>query len=96
MGKIEVTISEMQSAANTLKQQIQEFLTLAGNVKTSSDALGDTWEGDSHTAFEEEQTKMNTWYKQMVDVAETYVSYLGTTAQKYQETDASGASTVRG
>ena len=95
MARFEVTISEMQSAANKISAEAQEFLNAAGQVFTSAQQLGASWEGDSQVAFMAEQQKANEWYKRMVEIVNTYVSSLQNAARIYQEADNSSAANIR-
>ena len=55
MARFEVTVSEMQSAANKISQAAENFLNVANQTFASAQALADSWEGDSQVAFQAEQ-----------------------------------------
>ena len=95
MARFEVTISEMQNAASKIQKAAEDFLTAAGNTFTAASNLADTWEGDSQVAFQAEQQKANEWYKKMVEIVNTYVNNLTTSAKAYQEADANSASDIK-
>lgn len=95
MAKIEVTISEMVKAANTLTRAADDFLKTANDALGSADALGQCWEGDSQVAFITEQTKANEWYKEMTNLVRDYVSALRSAADDYSETDTSAAALIK-
>lgn len=82
-----VTISEMTNAASKISQAASDFLQVAGQVLAAAENLGSSWEGDSQVAFSREQANANAWYKQMVEIVNTYVDALNTAAKKYQEAD---------
>jgi len=87
MARFEVSFPEMQAAANKIAQEAQNFLDAANQVLAGAEALGQTWEGDSQVAFMNEQQQANEWYKQMVDIVNTYVTMLQNAVQKYQENE---------
>jgi len=95
MPRFEVTISEMQNAANKISQAAQDFLNAAGQTFSAAEALGQSWEGDSQVAFMAEQQQANAWYKKMVEIVNTYVSSLQNAAKTYQEADAQSASNIK-
>ena len=95
MARFEVTVSEMQNAANKISQQAEEFLSAADATFKSAEALAQTWQGDSQVAFVAEQTKANAWYKQMVEIVQTYVTNLQNAAKSYQEADNQAASNIK-
>ncbi len=95
MARFEVTVSEMQNAANKISQAAQDFLSNAEKVMQSAQALADSWEGDSQVAFQNEQTQAFNWYKSMVELVNNYVSTLNTTARTYQEADEASAQNIK-
>ena len=95
MAKFDVTISEMQSAANKIAEQADAFLEAANKVMTSAQELGNSWEGDSQVAFQAEQQQANEWYKKMTDIVNTYVASLQNAAKSYQQADNEAASTIK-
>ena len=95
MPRFEVTISEMQNAANKISQAAQDFLNAAEQTFSAAEALGQSWEGDSQVAFMAEQQQANAWYKKMVDIVNTYVSSLQNAAKVYQEADTQSASNIK-
>ena len=95
MARFDVTISEMQSAANKIAEQADAFLEAANKVMTSAQELGNSWEGDSQVAFNAEQTQANAWYKKMADIVRTYVTSLQNAAKAYQEADNQAAANIK-
>ena len=95
MARFEVTISEMQNAANKIAQEAENFLNAANQTFQSAQALGESWEGDSQVAFMAEQQKANEWYKKMVDIVHTYVSSLQNAAKAYQQADSDSAQNIK-
>ncbi len=87
MARFEVTVSEMQSAANKIAQEAENFLNAANQTFSAASALSESWEGDSQVAFQAEQQKANEWYKKMVDIVNTYVASLQNAAKEYQRAD---------
>lgn len=94
-SRIEVTISELQTAGNKINQYAQDYRTAAESLKAAADQLASTWEGDSQVAFVNEQQNAYNWYKNMAAICEQYAQSMLTAAQKYQQTDAEAAQTIR-
>jgi len=94
MARFEVTISEMQSAAGRISAAAQDFLASANQAMEAATALGDTWEGDSQVAFMQEQQQANAWYRQMVELVNTYVESLNNAARAYAEADEAARSNI--
>lgn len=95
MADFKVTISEMRSKANEIKQAAETFLQAAGQVNAGAQELAGTWEGDSQVAFVEEQEKANAWYNRMVEIVNTYVTALENTAKNYEEADNQATQAIR-
>ena len=95
MARFEVTVSEMQSAANKISQAAQDFLNAANQTFASAQQLAESWEGDSQVAFVAEQQQANEWYKKMVDIVNTYVTSLQNAAKTYQTADNESASNIK-
>ena len=95
MARFEVTISEMNNAANKIQQAAQDFLQAADQTFASAEQLASSWEGDSQKAFAEEQTKANEWYKKMVEIVNTYVSNLQNTAKTYAQADKESTGAIK-
>lgn len=90
-----VTISEVTKAAQTIQQAAQDFLDTANNVFSTAENLASYWEGDSQVAFAQEQQQANQWYKKMVDIVNSFVTSLNTTAKNYQEADDQASAAVK-
>ncbi len=95
MARFEVTVSEMQKAANTISKAADEFRTAATNTLNAANTLADQWEGDSQVAFVAEQQKANDWYNKMMTIVDNYVTSLNNAAKAYQEADAQSASDIK-
>lgn len=94
MAIIEVTLSEMASAAGKIQRASGEFLSTANKVLTDAETLSGCWEGDSQVAFMDEQRKANEWYRQMTDLVNNYVSSLRDAEKTYDTTDADAANAI--
>lgn len=94
-SRIEVTISELQSAASKISEYAADYQSAADSLKAAADELAATWEGDSQVAFVAEQEAAYEWYKKMATLCEEYARSMSTAAQRYQETDAEAATTIR-
>lgn len=94
-SRIEVTISELQSAAGKITQYAADYQSAADSLKAAADELAATWEGDSQVAFVSEQQAAYDWYKKMAAICEEYANSMNTAAQRYIETDTEAATTIR-
>lgn len=94
-SRIEVTISELQSAASTITQAASDYRSAADTLKAAADELAATWEGDSQVAFVAEQEQAHAWYTKMAEICERYAEAMNKAAQNYVDTDADAASTIR-
>lgn len=96
MAMIEVTLSELQGAANKVSQSNESFREAAAALKAAADELAGTWEGTAHDAFVAEQQQIDTWYRQMAECVDAYVASMKAAAEAYARTDAEGVATIRG
>lgn len=94
-SRIEVTISELQSAASTITQATSDYRSAADTLKAAADELAASWEGDSQAAFVAEQEQAFAWYTKMAEIGEQYAETLNKAAQNYADTDAEAASAIR-
>lgn len=94
-SRIEVTISELQSAASKITQSAADYKAAADNLKASADELAASWEGDSQVAFVAEQEHAYEWYKNMAAICERYAEAMQDAARKYTETDTEAASLIK-
>lgn len=94
-SRIEVTISELQSAASKITQSAADYKAAADSLKAAADELAASWEGDSQVAFVAEQEQAYEWYKTMAGICERYAESMQEAARKYTETDAEAASLIK-
>ena len=94
-SRIEVTVSELQSAASKIQQYAADYKSSADSLKAAADQLASTWQGDSQVAFVSEQEQAYNWYIKMADICTQYAQAMEQAAQRYTETDAEAASTIR-
>ncbi|MCD8087334.1 MAG: WXG100 family type VII secretion target [Oscillospiraceae bacterium] len=94
-SRIEVTISELQSAATKITEAASDYQSAADTLKAAADELAATWEGDSQVAFVAEQEAAYEWYKKMAALCEEYAQSMNTAAERYVETDTEAASTIK-
>jgi len=92
---IEVTISELVGAANSIKQANENFRTAAQAMKQASQALADEWSGDARDAFVAEQEQIDSWYVTMAEVVDTFIAAMQQSANDYNETDSEAANIVK-
>lgn len=92
---IVVTLSELIAASNKIEQAVANYETTSKNLKTAADNLSNTWEGDSHNAFVEQQEKAYTWYMEMVRIVRTYSEALKKAKDNYGTADEEAASEIK-
>ena len=96
MTSFTVTISQMHGASGKIARAVADFQQAARQVLQCAEALGASWEGDSHEAFIAEQRHANEWYNRMMEIVNEYVATINTAADDYQAADDSAASIIRG
>lgn len=96
MGIIDVTLSEMDTAADRIEKASEDYLAVAKKVISSAESLSNSWEGDSQVAFIEEQRKAYEWYQQMMELVADYISKLRSARQQYESTDQESAALIKG
>ena len=94
-SRIEVTVSELQSAASKITEYAADYRSAADSHKSAADELAATWEGDSQVAFVTEQEQAYNWYTKMAQICEQYAQAMNQAAQRYAETDSEAASTIK-
>ena len=94
MAIVEVTISEMNAAANTINNASEEFEQAVATLRTATENLQATWEGEKHDSFVANMSEQLTWYGQMLALVRDYVTMLKATANKYSDTDADAAAKI--
>ncbi len=94
-SRIEVTVSELQSAANNITNYANDYEAAAKALKSAADELASAWSGDSQVAFVTEQERAYEWYVKMAQICRDYAQAMNTAAQKYTDTDNEAASTIK-
>lgn len=92
---IEVTCSELRSAASNISKANEAFRDAAANLQAAAEELMGTWEGDSRDKFESGMAQRKSWYARMSEIVDDYVKSMNEIAEKYEEMDAQGAALVR-
>lgn len=92
---IEVTCSELKSAASAIAKANEAFKDSANNLMAAADELMSIWEGDSRDKFASGMEQRKVWYQQMAEIVSEYVSSMNTIAEQYEEMDQKGAQLVR-
>lgn len=94
-SRIEVTISELQSAASNITNYANDYENAAKSLKSAADELAAAWSGDSQVAFVNEQQQAYEWYVKMAEICRNYAQAMNQAAQKYTETDNEAASAIK-
>ncbi len=92
---IEVTCSELRSAASSISKSNEAFRDAAAALQAAAEELTSIWEGDSRDKFVSGMEQRKTWYAQMADIVDEYVQSMNEIASKYEDMDAQGAALVR-
>ena len=95
MSFTRVTVSELQSAAARFSQSNQTMREAAAALKAAADALADTWEGEAHDVFVNEQQRINQWYETMFEVIDGFVAAMNQASVEYVNTDQMGAQRIK-
>ncbi len=93
--KIEVTCSELKSAASAISNANQSFMESAENLQAAADELMSIWIGDSRDKFASGMEQRKVWYKQMSEIVGEYVQSMNQIADQYEQMDQKGAQLVR-
>lgn len=92
---IEVTCSELRSAASNISKANESFRDAAKALQAAADTLMGIWEGDSRDKFESGMEQRRVWYEQMSEIVDNYVSSMNDMAAKYEDMDAQAAAAVK-
>lgn len=92
---IEVTCSELRTAASNISKANEAFRDAAAKLQAAGDELMSIWEGDSRDKFQSGMEQRKAWYDEMNQIVSQYVQAMNQIAEKYEEMDAKGASLVR-
>lgn len=92
---IEVTISELSNAANSIKQANENFRQANEAMQQAAQALAEEWSGDARDSFVAEQEQIDGWYKTMAEVVDAFVAQMNQTVNDYNETDNEAANAIK-
>lgn len=92
---IEVTCSELRTAASNISKANESFRDAAANLQAAAEELMSIWEGDSRDKFESGMEQRKTWYAQMSEIVDEYVQSMNEIAEKYEQMDAQGRSIIK-
>lgn len=95
MNVLEVTVSELQSAASKIAAQNEAFRDALAALQNANSALCDGWTGSAHEDFVSNMEQRFNWYNQMASLVDEYVKMMNDTATRYQETDRDAVSKIR-
>ena len=93
--KLEVTCSELKSAASAISKANEAFRDAAANLQAAAEELMNTWVGDSRDKFASGMEERKVWYEQMSEIVTEYVQSMNQIADQYEEMDQKGAQLVR-
>lgn len=92
---IEVTCSELRTAASNITKANESFRNAAQKLQQAGAELTDIWEGPTRDKFVSGMEQRKTWYEEMAVIVDDYVTMMNSIAEKYEEMDAKGAALVR-
>lgn len=92
---LQVTCSELRSAAQKIAQANEEYRAAAGNLQAAADEVAGMWEGDTRDKFVSGMEQRKAWYEQMSGIVDEYVQVMQQIADKYEQMDAQGAALIR-
>lgn len=94
MSMIDVTVSELRSAASKIKNQIEVYRDANSRVDTTAGNLATMWEGDAHDKFYTEYELYKGYFTKMIAAMESHAAFLETTASKMEEADREAAAKI--
>lgn len=92
---IDMTVAEMNNAANKIDESIAQYEEASAQVKQAADDLTSKWKGNARDAFAAEQEQAAAWYSNMAQICRTYSQALRKYAQSLQETDDTAAQNIK-
>ena len=92
---IEVTISELSNAANSIKQANENFRQANEAMQQAAQALAEEWSGDARDSFVAEQEQIDSWYKTMAEVVDGFVNAMNQSVTDYNDTDSEAANVIK-
>ena len=92
---IEVTISELSNAANSIKQANENFRQANEAMQQAAQARAEEWSGDARDSFVAEQEQIDSWYKTMAEVVDGFVNAMNQSVTDYNDTDSEAANVIK-
>ena len=93
--KIDVTASELRSAASNISKANEAFRSAANSLQAAGEELSEQWEGDTKDKFVTAMAERKTWYAEMSTILDSYVKTMQEFADKYEEMDERSAAAIR-
>lgn len=88
--------SILRSSSRDIESKIQELTELNSSLDTLLLRIGDSWEGSASEAYLNMMRNYANQAKEMISVLREFKSYIDNTVTKFESTDKSCASRIRG
>lgn len=96
MAKIKVNAEMLRSNSNALNSKIQELTQMNQTLDSLMMRIGDSWDGDASNAYVNMMRNYKSKAEEMVSVLNEFKKYVDEAVNKFESTDQSAASRLRG
>lgn len=86
-GGIKITSQVVRGAAEKIKNLNMEMDTALSDIKSKMNALESTWQSDAGNEIRSAMNALQPRFNEYKEVVDSYVAFLNTTAQRYEETE---------
>ena len=86
-GGIKITSQVVRGAAEKIKNLNMEMDTALSDIKSKMNALESTWQSDAGNEIRSAMNALQPRFNEYKEVVDSYVTFLNTTAQRYEETE---------
>ena len=96
MAKIKIDSAKLQQNEQAINKKIQELTELNHRLKALIIRIQDSWEGDASKAYVSMMQNYVRQAEKMIKVLQELKSYVNSAIHKFEQTDKSSASKLRG
>lgn len=86
-GGIKITSQVVRDAAEKIKNLNIDMDTALSDIKSKMNALESTWQSDAGNEIRSAMNALQPRFNEYKEVVDSYVTFLNTTAQRYEETE---------
>ncbi len=86
-GGIKITSQVVRDAAAKINKLNMEMDNALSDIKSKMNALESTWQSDAGNEIRSAMNALQPRFNEYKEVVDSYVTFLNTTAQRYEETE---------